>query len=436
MADTLTVVYVEDSERIRSIMRDMLQVVYGITVVEARTGAQGMSMVIAHQPHVVLLDSNLPDVDGLTILRKLRANPRTARIPVIMISAAVDQDKLALAAGADQFMAKPPDFDRLVEAIKTLAKRSSLPRLLDDDDDDSRALNRRRHEIGRLYEQSPEAIFPQLRMMDRSQWAVTLKRMLTDKSADSEVGLVVVAVAAWHSEDDAPFNELPGQRFFWQQVRHSVASTTTDDAKQQWRKLVPVAYALMNPPDRITSALRRYCVKSKERECRQWALRILLENEAEPAAEISARALRTDPEHEVRATAALVLAKLGGEQHVPLLTHALSDEVAGVREQAANALARIDSTIAVLALETALLDGASKTAQAAANGLATVGNDDAIDALTEAARKRSEPEVVQQVTHALGKIYEKNGDTRCHQELLTLQRHPDESVRQTASIYL
>jgi two-component system, response regulator len=101
-------------------------------VAVARDGVEALDYVFARgayagrdtrdQPQVVLLDLKLPKLDGLEVLRALRAEPRTKRLPVVILtSSAEEQDILAgYDLGANSYIRKPVDFTQFVEAVRQL----------------------------------------------------------------------------------------------------------------------------------------------------------------------------------------------------------------------------------------------------------------------------------------------------------------------------
>ena len=110
---------VEDHEEIWDFLSRRLRR-RGFEVTLAHDGQEGVDKTRAEQPNVVLLDMNLPVMDGWTAARTLKADPMTASIPVIALTAhalAGDRDK-ALAAGCDDYHPKPVDFSRLLEQIE------------------------------------------------------------------------------------------------------------------------------------------------------------------------------------------------------------------------------------------------------------------------------------------------------------------------------
>lgn len=107
----------------------------GFEVLHAETGAQALALVLvaAHQPDVVLLDINLPDMTGFDICERLKQNPETRRIPVIFHSATHDTQSArerVIDLGATSFLSYPIDVEHLVTVVQgAIARaRQSSPR--------------------------------------------------------------------------------------------------------------------------------------------------------------------------------------------------------------------------------------------------------------------------------------------------------------------
>ena len=116
---------VEDTEEIRDFLSRRLKR-RGFDVVLAHDGQEGLDQVRGEQPDLVLLDMNMPVMDGWSVARALKGDPATARIPVLALTAHAmsgDRDK-ALAAGCDDYHAKPVDFSQLLTQIETLLGRA------------------------------------------------------------------------------------------------------------------------------------------------------------------------------------------------------------------------------------------------------------------------------------------------------------------------
>ncbi len=103
-----TVLLVEDEDSLRKVMRDLLER-DGYVVAEAADGIQALDAVDRHAPDVILLDLNLPGLDGYSVLQQLRSRASTSRIPIIVLTAKGDEDNevRVFQLGADDFLTKP-----------------------------------------------------------------------------------------------------------------------------------------------------------------------------------------------------------------------------------------------------------------------------------------------------------------------------------------
>jgi CheY-like chemotaxis protein len=120
--------YVEDNEDNLYMLQLRFDVLGGYELLSARDGAAGIAMATSERPDLILMDLNLPEIDGWEAVRRLKADPATRDIPIVALSAyamAGDREK-ALATGCDDFDAKPVEFDRLLAKIEqALAPRTS-----------------------------------------------------------------------------------------------------------------------------------------------------------------------------------------------------------------------------------------------------------------------------------------------------------------------
>ncbi len=101
----------------------------GFVVREAADGESGLTAAVRELPDVIILDLMLPGIDGLEVCRSLRSNERTARIPLIMLTAkSAETDRvLGLELGADDYITKPFSPRELTARIKAVLRRASLP---------------------------------------------------------------------------------------------------------------------------------------------------------------------------------------------------------------------------------------------------------------------------------------------------------------------
>src|SRR5262249_31680136 len=119
------ILYVEDNEDNAYLLKTRLEMGGRYAVVVARDGSECLALAATDPPDVILLDLDLPVLDGWEAARRLKADPRPAGIPIIALTAhamAGDREK-ALAAGCDEFDTKPVDFERLLAKVeRVLAK--------------------------------------------------------------------------------------------------------------------------------------------------------------------------------------------------------------------------------------------------------------------------------------------------------------------------
>jgi two-component system, cell cycle response regulator DivK len=113
------VLIVEDNEKNMKLVRDVLQAT-GYSTLEATTGEDAVELALSQAPALVLMDVQLPGIDGVEALERLRQNERTASIPVLALTAQAmsgDRERF-LEAGFDGYLAKPVDVGALIEAVR------------------------------------------------------------------------------------------------------------------------------------------------------------------------------------------------------------------------------------------------------------------------------------------------------------------------------
>ena len=113
------ILYVEDNDDNVFMLKTRLELLDGFEVLTAEDGEAGCAAAEAELPDVILMDLELPIVDGWEATRRLRHNAATRHIPIIALSAHAmsGSREQALAVGCDEFDTKPIDFDRLMQKI-------------------------------------------------------------------------------------------------------------------------------------------------------------------------------------------------------------------------------------------------------------------------------------------------------------------------------
>lgn len=114
-----TILVVDDETMIRTTFSAVLTC-FGYSVVESSNGLEALAVVARRPVAGILLDVMMPGMDGFEVCRRLRRDPATAHIPVVLVTALTGQDKRrqGLEAGADEFMTKPIDIDDLLQVIR------------------------------------------------------------------------------------------------------------------------------------------------------------------------------------------------------------------------------------------------------------------------------------------------------------------------------
>jgi len=120
------ILIVEDNEKNMKLVRDVLQA-KGYATIEATTGEDGIRLAAEHKPDLILMDIQLPGINGIEALRALRANAETATIPAIAVTASVMQQdrKHITEAGFDGYLGKPLNLKEFLEAVRTILEKNS-----------------------------------------------------------------------------------------------------------------------------------------------------------------------------------------------------------------------------------------------------------------------------------------------------------------------
>ena len=116
-----TVLIIEDNEKNMKLARDVLQA-KGYRTLEAVTGEDGVKLAKENVPDLVLMDIQLPGINGIEAFRQIRADAKTAQIPVVALTASVTPtDRSAInAAGFDAFVSKPINLKEFLETVKRM----------------------------------------------------------------------------------------------------------------------------------------------------------------------------------------------------------------------------------------------------------------------------------------------------------------------------
>lgn len=119
------ILIVEDNPRNMKLVRDVLQV-KGYATLEATNAEDGIVLAGERHPDLILMDIQLPGMNGIDALRVLRGNPATARIPALAVTASVMQQdrKLIIEAGFDGYLGKPIDLVEFLDAVNRMLPKA------------------------------------------------------------------------------------------------------------------------------------------------------------------------------------------------------------------------------------------------------------------------------------------------------------------------
>jgi CheY-like chemotaxis protein len=122
------VLYIEDNEDNAYMLKMRLELLGDFEVLAAEDGEKGCALAALERPDIILMDLEMPVVDGWEAARRLKSNPQTRDIPIIALSAhalAGEREK-ALAAGCDEFDVKPIEFDRLLATMRRVVAKPEV----------------------------------------------------------------------------------------------------------------------------------------------------------------------------------------------------------------------------------------------------------------------------------------------------------------------
>jgi two-component system cell cycle response regulator DivK len=120
------ILIIEDNEKNRKLERDVLQF-HGYAIAEAETAEEGIRLARASVPALILMDIQLPGMNGIEALAELRADPLTRAVPIIAVTAsAMTQDRQKImAAGFDGYQSKPINVKEFVAAVRQTLDRGA-----------------------------------------------------------------------------------------------------------------------------------------------------------------------------------------------------------------------------------------------------------------------------------------------------------------------
>jgi len=120
----MKVLYVEDNDDDVYILKTRLELAGDFEVLTARNGEKGCELALGERPDIIIMDLEMPVMDGWEAARWLKSKPQTRDIPIIALSAhaLAGERARAFAAGCDEFDAKPIQFERLLETLRRLGR--------------------------------------------------------------------------------------------------------------------------------------------------------------------------------------------------------------------------------------------------------------------------------------------------------------------------
>ena len=119
------ILVIDDDDAINELIKVNLEL-FGYSVITAKNGIEGFALVKQELPDLVVLDVMMPEVDGFTVAKRIRENPETKNIPILMLTAlGMVQDKVkGFDIGVDDYLVKPFDMDELRVRVRALLKRT------------------------------------------------------------------------------------------------------------------------------------------------------------------------------------------------------------------------------------------------------------------------------------------------------------------------
>ncbi len=125
--ETRAIVVVEDNEPIARLIQEVLNDVPGYGAVTVPDGAIALDVISAVRADLVILDVDLPGINGFELYDRLREKPETAAVPVLFMSAAAHEEELER-RGIQDYLRKPFDLDDLLAQVDAIFERAGTPR--------------------------------------------------------------------------------------------------------------------------------------------------------------------------------------------------------------------------------------------------------------------------------------------------------------------
>jgi two-component system cell cycle response regulator DivK len=122
------ILYIEDNDDNVYMLKLRFELLDSFEILVAENGETGCAMALSEQPDIIIMDLDMPVVDGWEATRRLKSNPATKTIPIIALSAHAmsGSREKALAVGCDEFNTKPVDFEQLIKKVQLLANRCPI----------------------------------------------------------------------------------------------------------------------------------------------------------------------------------------------------------------------------------------------------------------------------------------------------------------------
>lgn len=129
-ANPIRLLLIDDDPTITDVLSDALRLLGGYDVAVAHNGVDGLEQLVELPPACIIVDIRMPHLDGLQFIRALRGDPATVEIPLVVLSAMIqDRDVLVgILSGADAYLLKPPRLDDLLQAVQNALILSSEAR--------------------------------------------------------------------------------------------------------------------------------------------------------------------------------------------------------------------------------------------------------------------------------------------------------------------